>query len=132
MQNSATVQLQLPIAWLTKIQHLAEQRERSSEEVLQGAIAQYLGVPLPDQESRITQLEADIRALNRQIRQLSTTLSQIQLSAIDTTVASSPIDAADMDTVETVRSQPSGNWIDDDTDDEPDEVLYDFLPPEER
>lgn len=125
MPDFATVQVAMPFAWLTKVDKLAQERDRSSQEILQAAIAQYLGVPLPNQDSRLGQLEADVQDLKTQLRQLNRTLSQQQQQSRSQSSAPKPKVLAE--------PTPSGNWIDDDEDvDEPDEVLLDFLPPEER
>lgn len=125
MPDFATIQVAVPFAWLSKVEKLAKVRDRSNQEILQAAIAQYLGVPLPDQDSRLGQLEAQVHALKTQLSQLNRTISQFQ---------NQPQPASTPPLKEQTQPVPSGNWIDEEDDDvdEPDEVLLDFLPPEER
>ncbi|NEO88512.1 MAG: hypothetical protein F6J87_30425 [Spirulina sp. SIO3F2] len=125
MPDFATVQVAVPFAWLAKVEKLAQERDRSNQEILQAAIAQYLGVPLPNQDSRLGQLEAQVHALKTQLSQLNRTINHFQ---------NQPQPASTPPLETPTQPVPSGNWIDDDDDDvdEPDEVLLDFLPPEER
>ncbi|MGB0562280.1 MAG: hypothetical protein ACPGVO_10800 [Spirulinaceae cyanobacterium] len=132
MPDIATVQVSMPIAWLSQLQQLAQQRDRATSDLLQEAIAQYLGVPLPQREERLHQLEAEMVAIKRQLAGLNRQLSQGQQP---TTVRAEILE------VSGDRPAAPENWVDNgpndepdhyETDDEPDEILYDFLPPEER
>ncbi|MEM8637489.1 MAG: hypothetical protein AAGG51_01535 [Cyanobacteria bacterium P01_G01_bin.54] len=128
MPDLATVQVSVPIAWLSQLQQLAQQRDRATPDLLQEAIAQYLGVPLPQREERLHQLEAEMRQLKGQLAGLNRQLSQLQRPSPIMPDASVAI-ASGNGQGEIIAQPPEPeNWIDD----EPDEVLYDFLPLEER
>lgn len=111
------VNLNLPLAWQEKLITLARSRDRDPDDLLLEAIAQYLGVPVPQQEQRLQKVETELVNLKQELQNLQRLFTQTPMTARSATT----------DEHRTrVEVPPDDNWVDD----EPDEILTDFLSPE--
>ncbi|MDJ1184725.1 hypothetical protein [Roseofilum casamattae] len=112
------IQLKIDDRWQDKITKIASDRQTTPEEVMQEAIALYLGEVAANSGDRLVALEQDVIILKStvdRLRTLVTVMRQQQLNA-PSNVISETSAIADIDD-------------DDDIYDEPDEILYDFLEP---
>ncbi|MDB9515756.1 hypothetical protein PN466_02135 [Roseofilum reptotaenium CS-1145] len=113
------MQVNISSSWQEKIGKIASDRQKTSQEVVQEAIALYLGEVAANSGDRLVALEREVTLLKQTVNRLHTLVTvmrQQQLSAPST--QQTPIS-------ETVLMPEP----DDDMDDEPDEILYDFLEP---
>lgn len=111
---SETILANFPPSWQEKIKTIAACRNQTSETIVREALAQYLGEST--QQSRLQTVETEVQHLQRTVQDLQQRLQQ----AASVISFSSPLPTT------------SGTDEEDALEDEPDEILYDFLPPEER
>ncbi|MDB9312825.1 hypothetical protein PN462_06905 [Spirulina sp. CS-785/01] len=83
------------------------------------AIAQYLGETVESSETRLASLETQMATLQKTLSQLNLTVASLQKQLITPTPPQPSPQG---------KPQPDAELLED----EPDEILYDFLPPEER
>lgn len=130
MVENVKVNCQIPQEWKQKIEHLAAERKIEINQILSEAIGQYLGEDPHNADHRLQRLEMQVSILQKDSALLALTVNHLrqQLSA-----ATSLID----------RSAAPGNLsqklqaeqpidLEDEIEDEPDEILYEFLDPSER
>jgi predicted transcriptional regulator len=126
-----TLSTKVPRSWGNKLEELAEQTGRSPTDLLREALAQYLGVE--DQKSadidRLGAIEAELAALNQKVAELEPYKTQMvailtRLVVVERAVANNQHPGNITQTF-SVEMQAIA---DDDIDDEPDEILIDFLP----
>ncbi|MBW4619953.1 MAG: hypothetical protein KME17_11440 [Cyanosarcina radialis HA8281-LM2] len=126
-----TLSTKVPRSWGNKLAELSDRTGRSLPNLLREAVAQYLGVE--EQKSsdlaRLAAIEAELAALNQKVAELEPYKTQMvtivtRLVAIERSIAQdrhpgniSPALSVEMQAI-----------ADDDIDDEPDEILIDFLP----
>lgn len=113
---------QIPKNWKQKIERLASERKKQPNHIISEAIAQYLGEDIQTTDNRLLALETELTKLRIEIAGLNTTVQYLQRQGMVAPTLINPL-------------QRDVRVIDDDEDfleDEPDEILYDFLPPEER
>lgn len=116
MGEKVKINFKIPQEWQTKIELLAKERKTEANKIIYEALGRYLGENTNTDDSRLNVLEVEVTMLKRQVAEL----------------------------VLLVKNRPTNSLgkfpevqqnIEDDDDfieDEPDEILYDFLPPEER
>ncbi|MEG3436125.1 ribbon-helix-helix protein, CopG family [Pannus brasiliensis CCIBt3594] len=110
--ETARLETTLPRPWLDRLRAIARERGQSIEEVTRQAIAAYLGISPIEMEIATLRLEiGEISKLSTQIAALHARLSLLEGRALMRT----PSTAVE-----------SGE--EDDYEDEPDEILNDFLP----
>lgn len=126
----------VPQEWVEQLETIAKQTGQSVNDLVREAIAQYLGVEKfsfstpPDWErlnAELTTYKTQLEELNQKIDDLSTysqlvTTLQMRLTALEGRVIQNNQDEA------IVTSSPELDINEDDYDDEPDEILFDFLP----
>lgn len=113
------IKLNLNPSWQEKIAQIASDRQKTSEEVVQEAIALYLGEVAANSGDRLLALEKEVALLKQTVNQLHTLITVMRQQQLkDTSSQKTAIS-------ETVFMPE----IDEDMDDEPDEILYDFLEP---
>ncbi len=120
MAEKAMVSCQIPQDWKAKIEHLAAERKKEPSQIIYEALAHYLGEDVNSNDSRLNALEAEVTMLRSSISQLELIVKELQqrshvFSTSSNSSAASVEPLADEDFIE-----------------EPDEILIDFLPPEER
>lgn len=120
MAEKSIVSCQIPQDWKAKIEHLAAQRKKESSQIIFEALAQYLGEDVNTNDTRLNALETEVTTLRASISQLEGTIEKLQLRSPVVSTFSNSAAAS-------VESLADGDFID-----EPDEILIDFLPPEER
>lgn len=120
MTEKVTVSCQIPSNWKQKIERLAAERKKQSHQIIYEALAQYLGENIETTDNRLLALETELTQLRQEITNLNTTVQQLQRRWSTTSASASAFQDV------TVADD------DDFIEDEPDEILYDFLPPEER
>ncbi|MFB2893736.1 hypothetical protein ACE1CI_12560 [Aerosakkonemataceae cyanobacterium BLCC-F50] len=116
MGEKVRVGCKVPQEWLAKIELLAKERKTEPSKIIYEALAQYLGENANTDDSRLNALEVEVTMLKRQLAELTILVKNRQPSSL----AILP------------EVQPNADDDDDFVEDEPDEILYDFLPPEER
>lgn len=132
MEPEITVSCQVPIDWKEKIDRLAAERKKEPQQVIYEALALYLGEDARTTDKRFLVLETELTILQKEQMQLSTTVKNLQqklqaaASMIGVPDSVLPILPC------TAKASPVQTIDDDDYEDEPDEILYDFLPPELR
>ncbi|HAX74399.1 MAG TPA: hypothetical protein DCY88_00815 [Cyanobacteria bacterium UBA11372] len=120
MTEKSIVSCQIPQDWKAKIEHLAKERKKEPSQIIFEALAQYLGEDVNKNDSRLNALEAEVTTLRASISQLEGIVKELQMRSPlvptwSNSAATSVEPLADEDFIE-----------------EPDEILIDFLPPEER
>jgi hypothetical protein len=113
------MKLNLNPSWQEKIAQIASDRQKTSEEVVQEAIALYLGEVAVNSGDRLLALEKEVTLLKQTINQLHTLITVIRQQQLkDTSSQKIPVP-------ETILIPET----DEDMEDEPDEILYNFLEP---
>lgn len=120
MVERSIVSCQIPQDWKAKIEQLAALRKQDPSQILFEALAQYLGEDVNTNDTRLNALETEVTALRASISQLEGTVKELQLR-------SPLVPTWNNSTVASVESFADEEFLD-----EPDEILIDFLPPEER
>lgn len=125
MTDYVAVNCQIPSPWLDKLESVATIRNQSLSVVVQDAIAQYLG------ESNLT-TNKDVEDLRVQILTL-----QQQFDNLKAHVEVKDKQLLTLATINQIKPQllphlPTAISDEEVYEDEPDEVLYDFLEPEYR
>ena len=120
MAEKSIVSCQIPQNWKAKIEHLAAERKKDPSQIIFEALAQYLGENVNTNDTRLNALEAEVTTLRASLSQLERIVKELQMRSplVPTwgnSAAASVEPLADEDFIE-----------------EPDEILIDFLPPEER
>lgn len=128
MVDQTMVSCQIPSDWKAKIDRLAAERKKEPNQIIHEALAQYLGEDAKIKDSRLNTLETEVKFLRSLISQLDLTVKGLQQRS-QTAIIS---EAASVQLSQTLQMQPNADEDDDSVEDEPDEILYDFLPPEER
>jgi hypothetical protein len=106
-----------PQPWQEKIREIAACRNRTSEEIVHEALAQYLGEPTSTLPPRLRAVEIEVQQLQTIIQDLQQRLQQAATVITFPPSPQTPLATSDED---------------DELEDEPDEILYDFLPPEKE
>ena len=127
MTETVTVNCQIPQTWKAKIQRLAAERKKELTDIIYEALAQYLGEDVEATNTRLLTLQAEVLMLQKQVAELSTTVKKVQQQLL---VPTSPLSISHPYTHK--PNEITLSEADDLIEDEPDEILYDFLPPEER
>lgn len=123
--NKTTIELKLPKKWAKKIIELADKNNQLVDELILEILAKYLDIDYGKFEGKQIRKEIDI--LNTKIDQLQERDYQFQkvttkLNMLEKLIASLQS--------QVMHSQPLNKTpiIHDDIEDEPDEILTDFLP----
>lgn len=116
MGEKIKVGCKIPQEWQEKIALLAKERKTEPNKIIYEALGQYLGENANTDDSRLNILEVELTMLKRQVAELAILLKNRQPSSLGMSM----------------KVQPNVEEDDDFVEDEPDEILYDFLPPEER
>ena len=120
------INLSLPSDWMLEIQQRAEHHQLTAEEWLHVEVAKLLGKPDPrstiEINKRLAALEAQVAAIPRLEHQLQTLLVLIQQLSPAPPISQSPVSPSPVSPSSSVSVS-----LPEDDDDEPDEILYDFL-----
>jgi predicted DNA-binding protein len=110
--------------WQQKIEKIATDRNKSSAEIMTEAIALYLGEVGANSSDRLLALEGDVAVLKQMLSQFQTTLMLLQQQL-------NPNLTPNLTLPSSVSQPFFENAIaeEEDWEDEPDEILYDFLEP---
>lgn len=127
MTEKVTVNCQIPQNWKSKIERLAAERKKEVSQIIYEALAQYLGEDVEASNTRLLTLQAEVIVLQKQLAELNTTVKKMQQQLLVTT---SPLSISHPYAQNFKQFSPPED--EDLIEDEPDEILYDFLPPEER
>ncbi|MGA9379080.1 MAG: hypothetical protein WBV73_09955 [Phormidium sp.] len=126
MEEKVKVSCKIPQEWQAKIELLATERNTQPSKIIYEALGQYLGKNANTDDSRINVLEVEVTMLKRQVAELAMLKRQIaELTMLANSWQSKPLRKS-------VEVRLNADEDDDLIEDEPDEILYDFLPPEER
>lgn len=128
MVDPSQISCDIPLQWKIKIEQIATARKKTSQEIAGEAIALYLGENNEIALTRIQQLEAEVFTLRQNLTQLTTTVHDLQqrLTTAASVMATSPSPMTKKNT------QPLTSFSDEEIEDEPDEILYDFLESKDR
>ncbi|MEM9537984.1 MAG: hypothetical protein AAGA60_00570 [Cyanobacteria bacterium P01_E01_bin.42] len=126
-----TLTCQISQHWQKKIARIADDRNKSSEEIIAEAIALYLGVTNVEPSDRLLALEGEVAVLKQMLSQFNTTLTFLkqQQAIANTNSSSSANTTSAVSFPQPFLDNAVEDDIDDDFDDEPDEILTDFLEP---
>jgi hypothetical protein len=116
MAEKIKIGCKIPQEWQAKIELLAKERKTVPNKIIYEALGQYLGENANTDDSRLNILEVEVTMLKRQLAELTVLVKNRQPSSLG----------------KLVQVQSNTDEDDDFIEDEPDEILYDFLPPEER
>lgn len=129
MVDQSRISCDVPSQWKIKMEEIAAARNKTSEEILSDAIALYLGEDIEITSTRIKLLEAEVSTLRQNMAQLTATVNDLQqrltTAASIMSVSSSPLKI----TAPVSETTPS---FYEEMEDEPDEILYDFLESEQK
>ncbi|MBD2181531.1 hypothetical protein [Aerosakkonema funiforme] len=133
MTEEVMVSCQIPQDWKRQIEQIAAQRKKQSAQIIYEAIAQYLGEDIQTVDNRLLALEKEMPTLQKEVTQLNTTVKNLQekLQAAASIITISYPPSVNLPQ-NVQKSQPTDYNDDDFPDDEPDEILYGFLEPEDR
>lgn len=134
MSEDVMVSCQIPQDWKRQIEQIAAQRKKKSAQIIYEAIAQYLGEDIQTVDNRLLALEKEMPTLQKEITQLNTTVKNLQekLQAAASMLTISYPASVNLPPKVQQSSQPNHDNDDDFPEDEPDEILYGFLEPEDR
>lgn len=125
----------VPQEWLNQFEELAKQTGRSLTELVREALAQYIGVQenLSSGVSQLKAFEAELALLKQKVASLESYKHQVtqltlRLGAIEQVMVQAQTQAITPSTSSFSDSLLIETGAIDDVDDEPDEVLRDFLP----
>jgi len=116
MGEKIKVGCKIPQEWQAKIELLAKERKTEPSKIIYEALGRYLGENANTDDSRLNALEVEVTMLKRQVSELVILVKNRPTSSLGMFAEVQQNDDDDDDFIE----------------DEPDEILYDFLPPEER
>ena len=132
------LEIAVPQGWYAKLEDLAKQTGRSQTELVQEALAQYLEVTAAQRSPVLVQIEhfeSELANLRQKVTELEPYKQQVgkllvRLEAVERKL--SQVEKQDTPPLP-FENEPARNLSveeadDDDFDDEPDEVLTDFLP----
>ncbi|AFZ14564.1 hypothetical protein Cri9333_3754 [Crinalium epipsammum PCC 9333] len=130
MSENPQVSCQVPPDWKAKIQHLAVLRGKTPEEIIYEALGQYLGEEQSTNETRFNTLEVEVSSLNTNIASLTSTVKDLQQRLV---TAASIISIPETNSIPAPKMiQNINSLYQEDLEDEPDEILYEFLDPKDR
>lgn len=116
MGEKVKINCKIPQEWQAKIELLAKERKTQPSKIIYEALGRYLGENANTDDSRLNILEVEVTMLKRQVAELVILVKNRQISSLSMVT----------------KAQQNAEDDDDFIEDEPDEILYDFLPPEER
>ena len=128
MENKTVVNCEIPNHWQAKLDELGNARSKSTSQIVYEAIAIYLGEDVSTLDNRLIAMEEEVSRLNTSLEQLTSTVQNLQQKLV---TAASIIGVVETNSLgknyQVVES--SSNSDEEPWDDEPDEILYDFLEP---
>lgn len=116
MGEKIKVGCKIPQEWQAKIELLAKERKTEPNKIIYEALGRYLGENANTDDSRLNALEVEVTMLKRQVAELVMVVKNRPTNSLG----------------KFPEVQQNVEDDDDFIEDEPDEILYDFLPPEER
>lgn len=127
----------VPQEWIDRFEKLAKQRGHSVTEVVRDALAKYIGIDANSAKmfSQLEQCQTEIKLLKKKITELELYKTQIKDLSIRLSCVEQNIGKIQTQSINTNSKASSETWLikdtidEDDFDDEPDEILTDFLPP---
>ncbi|MGK7924158.1 MAG: hypothetical protein AB4290_02710 [Spirulina sp.] len=125
INQQVTVSCRVSQTWQNRIEKIATDRNTSSEEIMTEAIALYLGEASINSRDRLLALEGEVAVLKQMLSQFNNTVTLLQQQQVSRDLSTDSIPRSPV-------PQPffeNAIAADDDVEDEPDEVLYDFLEP---
>ncbi|MGF1481709.1 MAG: ribbon-helix-helix protein, CopG family [Cyanophyceae cyanobacterium] len=114
----------VPQKWIERFELLSAQTGRSLTELVREAIAQYIGM---DREVTV-ELEEEIVELKQKVSELEPHKQQLKSLHVRLEILEQKLSQTQADKTFQQSATPSPMLDDDDFDDEPDEILTDFLP----
>ena len=130
MSENPKVSCQVPPDWKAKIEGLAVLRGKTPEEIIYEALGQYLGEEQSTNENRFNNLEVEVSSLNTNIASLTSTVKDLQQRLV---TAASIISIPETNSITPQQRLSNINSLyQEDLEDEPDEILYEFLDPKDR
>ena len=130
MSENTQVSCQVPFDWKAKIERLAVLRGKTPEEIIYEALGQYLGEEQSTNETRFNTLEVEVSSLNTNIASLTSTVKDLQQRLV---TAASIISIPETNSIPVPKMlQNINSMYQEDLEDEPDEILYEFLDPKDR
>ncbi|MFW6359053.1 MAG: hypothetical protein ACOC0N_07580 [Chroococcales cyanobacterium] len=130
MADNSQTSYFIPPDLQAKIERLATERNRSVKDILDEAIALYLGETVEKSSDRIQALETEVATLKEGLTELTGTIQALQQRLFSAaSILTIPQSQSSIPTQTFEESEPMTY---EEIEDEPDEILYDFLEPEDR
>ena len=123
MNHKVILQCQIEQTWQNKIAKIAADRNTSPEDIATEAIALYLGELTTHSHDRLLALEEEVAVLKQMLSQFNTTITLLQQQQLNTNLKENPPSISPLSMPQPLLENAS----DEDIEDEPDEILYDFL-----
>ncbi|MEA5470942.1 hypothetical protein [Spirulina sp. 06S082] len=123
--KQVTVSCQISSTWQDKIQKIAADRNTSQAEIIGEAIALYLGEVGANSSDRLIKLEGEVAVFKQMLSQLNVTVTRLQQQVNLGSIPRSPVSQPRFENAIAEELKE----MEEDIEDEPDEVLSDFLEP---
>lgn len=124
--KQVTVSCQISSTWQDKIKKIATDRNTSQAEIIGEAIALYLGEVGANSSDRLVKLEGEVAVFKQMLSQLNVTVTRLQQQVNLGSIARSPVSQPRFENAIAKGLEE----MEEDIEDEPDEVLSDFLEPD--
>lgn len=125
--SKVTLTCQISPNWQNKIEKIAADRNKSSEEIIAEAIALYLGEVGVNSSDRLLALEGEVAVLKQMLSQFNTTVTLLQQQQA---ISNTDPQLNTNSTLPLPFPQPLvDSSLEEEIEDEPDEILYDFIEP---
>lgn len=118
----------IPQEWMDRFEDLAKQTGRSLTELIQEALAQYIGADLGARSpSQLEQFRSELAFLRQKVTELEPYKERVEMLSVRLEAIEGKRSQAENKSTSS-QNLPLDEADDDDFDDEPDEILTDFLP----
>lgn len=129
MNNEIVLGAMIPQEWLDKLSDLSKSTGRSLNDLVREAIAQYIGID--ETKYNLLELNKQLTILQEKIAFLESDRGQIQKLGLRLQILEHQLAKIPNQAIYTEKLSRDNNLIDDNVDDEPDEIIFDFLPVKE-
>ncbi|OKH24494.1 hypothetical protein NIES593_07410 [Hydrococcus rivularis NIES-593] len=133
-RDEATLEVNVPQAWIEQFETLANQSGRSASELVREALAHYLGISGQQPATSLDRLSSELKTFKAELAELTQKVNALSEKSYLITTMSARLTTLERaialgNSTQTATAAPSQlmDTDDDDYDDEPDEILTDFL-----
>ncbi|AFY78771.1 MAG: ribbon-helix-helix protein, CopG family [Hydrococcus sp. C42_A2020_068] len=133
-RDEATLEVNVPQAWIEQFETLANQSGRSASELVREALARYLDISGQQPATSLDRLSSELKTFKAELAELTQKVNALSEKSYLITTMSARLTTLERaislgNLKQTTTSTPCQlmDTDDDDYDDEPDEILTDFL-----